>query len=130
MPNELNIWEITSPDSSQIPELLKTKEFKRNGFISPEGTFYGFEGARHEFSATYIGIFVLNKDNSVLFKGTYFNEGWETYLLKNGWAAMKDTSWLSPGSLPEIHARKELTQRQRDCIFDYEEFFGIEIKEK
>jgi len=34
------------------------------------------------------------------------------------------------GHPPEIHSRKELTQRQRDCIFDYEEFFEVEVKEK
>lgn len=112
------------------PETIKKNltEFKfGNSWISPEGDYYGFNGAKHFFAATYISIYVLgNTDDSVLKKGQFFSEQWDTYLRKLGWAELKDISWLTGGPQETtVFHRKELTQKQIDVIFDIDKVFPI-----
>jgi len=101
--------------------------FTLNSWIAPNGDFYGFDGAKHLLAANAIAIFVLNKDQSVLNHGVYFKDGFDSYLLKNGWAEVKDTSWMSGVKDTKIIHRKDLTQKQIDTIFDLEEKLNIKL---
>lgn len=121
---ELDFHDISRPETISTPVLF----YKHgNCWISPEGDYYGFVGAKHLFAATYISIYVLgNTDDSVLKKGQFFSEQWDTYLRKLGWAELKDISWLTGGGPAiTVFCRNELTQKQRDVIFDISLVFPI-----
>lgn len=104
---------------------------KPNGWISPNGDYYGFDGAKHTTAAAYIGIYILNKDQSDLRPpGKFFKDSFDSYLLRNGWLEIKDISWLSGGNVhPELFHGKELTQKQLDFLFSYCETFNLDYKE-
>ena len=103
--------------SFKIPELVDTQEFKLNGWVSPDGVFYGIEGAKHLLVATFIGICVLMKDESVLNHGKYFKDSWDSYLRRNKWMEIKDTSWIDGEKNVQIFGGR--TQKQLDTLFDY-----------
>jgi hypothetical protein len=114
--------------STQIPTESKTPDFHKNGWISPSGEFYGFDGAKHELAACYISVFKLGGDENTLKKGTYFNEAWEGWLIKKGWCSIKNLSWLGD-SKPSSFKYRELTEKQKTILFDYCEHFGYNWEE-
>ena len=81
-------------------------------------------------TAKFIGIVLLSIDPETLWKGKFFKDDFESHLRKIGWAAIKDTSWITskdPGLRREkavlFEPRGPLSQKQRDAIFDYDEKF-------
>ena len=109
-------------DDKPIPNLIKTKDWFKNAWISPKGDFYGFSGAKHLVAASYIAIMVLGKDESVLNHGKFFKETFDGYLSKNKWIEIKDTSWLD--DIDKVTIIGEPNQKQLDVIFDYRMHFG------
>lgn len=114
----------------KIPKKEKTKEFTQNCWISPKGEFFCFEGAYHETAAAYIGCFVLHNTVDPREKGTFFNQSWESYLLKQGWVCIKNLSWLAGEDRKSIFKHHhEYTEKQKTAIFDYCEFFGYDYQQ-
>jgi len=102
-----------------------------NAWISPKGDCYFFEGAKHLRVATYIGICILGIDPANLKKGTYFNECWDGRLLNLGWLSIANLSWLScEKEEPKFKYKNELSQKQRDVLFDYCQKHGFEYPER
>lgn len=116
---------LTDPKCEPVSDYNKT-----NAWIGPNGDYYGFEGAKHVIAATYISVYILNKDKSVLKKdGKFFKDSFDSYLLRNGWLEIKDISWLAGGDIkPQLFNRKSLTQKQMDSLFSYCESFGIDYQ--
>jgi len=107
----------------------ETDSFTRNGWISPKGDFYCCGGAEHHRVAKYIGVFILNKDQSVLKSGRFFKELFDDYLFKVGWARIKDGSWIGyDDNLELFFTKKELSQKQTDTLFDYCNYFNKDLK--
>ena len=113
---------------AEIPEKVKTKEFFKNAWIAPNGTFYGFDGAKHLYFASWIAIFVEGADENSLKKGVYFNQTWDGWLHKKGYIEVKDTTWLDSSSGGVEVFGGPFTQKQRDVLFDYSEYFKIDYK--
>jgi hypothetical protein len=111
-----------------IPELEDTDQFEKNAWISPKGEFYGFDGANHLKAAAFIAIFQLGADDKTLKTGTFFNESWEDWLLKQGWCSIKNLEWLG-SARPSTFRYNELTEKQKTVLFDYCEFFGYNWEE-
>lgn len=109
---------------SQIPEKVKTKEFRRNAWIAPNGDFYGFSGAEHHRFAAWIAVFEEGGDENTLEKGKFFKEIWDDWLLVKGYLAIKDASWMGCKSTA-LFFNKNLTQKQLNTLFDYCECFNI-----
>jgi len=115
--------------STQIPVEETTEEFQKNCWISSNGEVWTFPGAKHSIAATYIVIFFLKLDDSVLRKGTFFNETFEGYLLRIGWVAIKNMSWLTGGADKSIFSGGNFSERQKSAIFSYCEFFKMDYQE-
>jgi hypothetical protein len=112
--------------TNKIPELKNSEKMTENAWIAPNGDFYGMEGAKHHITAIYIAVFVLGKDETVLNHGTYFRDSFESYLLKNGWICLKNTSWFTGNSdISTFRMHHELTEKQKTVLFDYSEYFGF-----
>lgn len=115
--------------SNQIPEEKPAESFQRNAWVAPNGDFYGFSGAKHERAACYLSIFKLGANENTLSKGTYFNEAWEGWLLKQGWICVKNLAWLGD-SKPSIFKRiKDWTCPQKETIFEYCQSLGYDYEE-
>ena len=111
--------------SNQIPELSAVSTLEKNAWIAPNGDFYGFSGAKHELAACWIAVFKLGANDKTLQKGTFFNEAWEGWLLKQGWLCVKNTAWLGYEK-PSAFRCREWTEKQKDAVFDYCEAYGYD----
>lgn len=114
--------------SNQIPEEIPTESFQRNGWIAPNGIFYGFEGARHEKAACYLAIFKCGANENSIRKGKYFNQGWESWLIERNWVCVKSLAWLG-SSKPATFSRRNWTCPQKETIFEYCQDFGHDYEE-
>lgn len=116
--------------SNQIPQEIPVESFQRNGWICPRGNFYGFEGAKHERAACYLAIFKCGADDKTLKKGTYFNQCWESWLIKEGWICVKNLAWLGD-SKPSVfkYHYKDAACPQKETVFEYCQDFGYDYEE-
>jgi len=116
---------------NKIPELVvgKTLPDYKNSWVDPSGNFYGFEGAKHLITATYLCVIKLGINPDDLKKGTFFNEQFDSRLLSLGWLEIKDVSWLGSTSKPKFQYKYELTQAQQNIVFDYCEKHNLDFKE-
>ena len=113
--------------SPKIPEESPVTTLEKNAWIAPNGDFYGFRGGHHERAAMYIAIFKLGADDKTLKRGTYFNEMWEDWLLKQGWVCIKNLSWLGEPSSSTFQC-SDWTEKQKSAVFDYCEAFGYDYE--
>ena len=111
-----------------IPEESVVDSLSLNLWISPHGKIYCIDGAFHEKSAQFIAIIHLGANEKTLKKGTYFNESWEGWLLKQGWCNVKNLSWLGVEK-PSTFSANQLTEKQKTVLFDYCEKFNFDWKE-
>lgn len=115
--------------TGDIPEAKETLTFQKNAWVSPSGDFYGFKGAKHLLVATWIAIFKLGATEKSLKHGQFFNDSWDTFLLRQGWISINNLSWLDQRDQPSTFKSREiLTEKQKSTIFDYCEAFGYDYE--
>lgn len=113
---------------------VKTKgQFKKNGWIAPNGDFYGCEIAEHYKIACWIYVFILNGDKPV-------NTS-ELILRENNWVAIKNSSdWLERNMdyndedyeimcarVTKIFRPKVTSPEQEATIQKYLDYFEIDL---
>lgn len=101
-------------------DIKETTDFSsKNGWVAPNGDFYACDGGYHATLGTWIAIFILNKDQSDLFHGKYFKQTFDSLIRSEGWACVKDTSWVDGNPNREILWAKETTEEQKKTIEKY-----------
>ena len=113
-----------------LDDLVQTGQFSKNGWIAPNGDFYGCEGAEHYQSAVWIAVFILNLTQDDLKSGKFFKETFESKIRDLNWICIKDTSWLGienhedPNDFRKIFWTGEETKEQEKTVEEYLNFYS------